>query len=46
MRFYAPKKGAQEKIADSAQEREQEILMKLLEKSEMAVLVKTLAKGL
>ena len=48
--FYAPKNEdagkEQEKAADSAQETEQELLMKLLAKPEMAVLLKTLAKGL
>ena len=48
--FYSPKKEdagkEQEKAADSAQETEQELLMKLLAKPEMAVLLKTLAKGL
>ena len=48
--FYAPKKEdagkEQEKKADSAQESDQELLMKLLAKPEMAALLKTLAKGL
>ena len=48
--FYSPKKDdsrkEQEKAADSAQESDQELLMKLLAKPEMAALLKTLAKGL
>ena len=48
--FYSPKKEdagkEQGKEADSAQESDQELLMKLLAKPEMAVLLKTLAKGL
>ena len=48
--FYSPKKEdagkGQEKVADSAQESDQELLMKLLAKPEMAALLKTLAKGL
>ena len=36
----------QEKAADSEQETEQELLLKLLAKPEMAALLKTLAKGL
>lgn len=49
--FYAPKKedaGIEEeqKQVDSAQETDQELLMKLLAKPEMAALLKTLAKGL
>ena len=48
--FYTPKKEDagkdQEKAADSAQETDQELLMKLLAKPEMAALLKTLAKGL
>lgn len=48
--FYSPKKKdagkEQGKEADSAQESDQELLMKLLAKPEMAVLLKTLAKGL
>ena len=48
--FYSPKKEdagkEQEKAADSAQESDQELLMKLLAKPEMAALLKTLAKGL
>ena len=48
--FYSPKKEdsgkEQEKTADSAQESDQELLMKLLAKPEMAALLKTLAKGL
>lgn len=47
---YASKKEdagiEQEKMADSAQESDQELLMKLLAKLEMAALLKTLAKGL
>ena len=46
--FYSPKKEdagkEQGKEADSAQESDQELLMKLLAKPEMAVLLKTLAK--
>ena len=48
--FYTPKKEnegkEQENAADSAQESDQELLMKLLAKPEMAALLKTLAKGL
>lgn len=48
--FYSPKKEdagrEQDKAADSAQETDQELLMKLLAKPEMAALLKTLAKGL
>lgn len=48
--FYSPKKedvGKElEKKAEAAQETDQELLMKLLEKPEMAALLKTLAKGL
>ena len=48
--FYSPKKedseNEQKKAADSAQESDQELLMKLLAKPEMAALLKTLAKGL
>ena len=48
--FYSPKKEdmgkEQEKTADSVQESDQELLMKLLAKPEMAALLKTLAKGL
>ena len=48
--FYSPKKEdegkEQAKAADSAQESDQELLMKLLAKPEMAALLKTLAKGL
>ena len=48
--FYSPKKEDsgkdQKKEADSAQESDQELLMKLLAKPEMAALLKTLAKGL
>ena len=48
--FYSPKKEdsgkEEEKAANSAQETNQELLMKLLAKPEMAALLKTLAKGL
>ena len=48
--FYSPKKedleNEQKKAADSAPESDQELLMKLLAKPEMAALLKTLAKGL
>ncbi len=48
--FYSSKKEdmgkEQEKKAETAQESDQELLMKLLAKPEMAALLKTLAKGL
>ena len=48
--FNSPKKEdtgkEQEKAADSAQETDQELLLKLVANPEMAALLKTLAKGL
>lgn len=48
--YYSPKKEdagrEQEKAVDSAQESDQELLMKLLAKPEMATLLKTLVNNL